>query len=193
MLNWHYYMRRGASDLSTAVEVVHRPFVPIWCRSGPRCGGTPTRLQARQHIAAAASMHQLPELVYKLRDIIQADCASTRFPPEALPVLEDIDSVVLQCGVPQVTQCIVSKMQWQLCLQQHLHECCAAAMRSLTLSVFISTQIPAEGIRGRFRQMLNNTNFVDAESTLTLGVLTFKQFGPTDLKVQIRYAAVFTR
>jgi hypothetical protein len=44
-------------------------------------------------------------------------------------------------------------------------------------------QITAEGIRGRFRQVLNNTNFVDAEGSLTLGVLTFNQFGPKDLKV----------
>ena len=55
------------------------------------------------------------------------------------------------------------------------------------------TQITAEGIRGRFRQVLNNTNFVDAKSALTLGVLTFNQFGPTDLKVQMCTAAILTR
>lgn len=52
------------------------------------------------------------------------------------------------------------------------------------------TQITAEGIRGRFRQVLNNTNFVDAEGTLTLGVLTFNQFGPKDLKVGTCTAAI---
>ena len=38
--------------------------------------------------------------------------------------------------------------------------------------------------------MLNNTNFVDAEGTLTLGVLTFNQFGPKDLKVGVCTAAI---
>ena len=35
-------------------------------------------------------------------------------------MLEDIDSVVLECGVPQVMQCIVSKMHSPLFLQQYL-------------------------------------------------------------------------
>lgn len=46
-------------------------------------------------------------------------------------------------------------------------------------------QITAEGIRGRFRQALTNTNFVDADGSLSLGVLTFNQFGPKDLKVLV--------
>jgi hypothetical protein len=50
--------------------------------------------------------------------------------------------------------------------------------------VFTLKQITAEGIRGRFRQVLSNTSFVDADGTLTLGVLTFNQFQPKDLKVQ---------
>jgi hypothetical protein len=103
--------------------------------------------QAQRHVAAATATEQLPELTKKLRDVIQTNGASTKFPPDALPVLEEIDSIVQDNGVPEIT---------------------------------------AEGIRGRFRQVLNNTNFVDAEGTLTLGVLTFNQFGPKDLKVELQ-------
>ena len=61
--------------------------------------------------------------------------------------------------------------------------CAPSCATGLTLTYFQSPQITAESIRGRFRQVLNNTNFVDADGSLTLGTLTFNQFGPKDLKV----------
>jgi hypothetical protein len=38
-------------------------------------------------------------------------------------------------------------------------------------------------IDGRFVGLLNTTNYLDAESTSTLGTLTFQQFHPRELKV----------
>ncbi len=52
------------------------------------------------------------------------------------------------------------------------------------LYISATLQISAEGIRGRFRQALTSTNFIDADGNLTLGVLTFNQLGPKDLKVR---------
>jgi hypothetical protein len=43
-------------------------------------------------------------LTKKLRDVIQTNGASTKFPPDALPVLEEIDSIVQDNGVPEVRQ-----------------------------------------------------------------------------------------
>ena len=46
-------------------------------------------------------------------------------------------------------------------------------------------QITAESIRGKFRQVLSNTSFLDPEGNVSLGVLTFNQFGPKDLKARL--------
>ena len=51
---------------------------------------------------AATSTDQLPELTQKLRDVIQTNDAATAFPPDALPVLEQIDSIVQEQGIPEV-------------------------------------------------------------------------------------------
>ena len=40
-------------------------------------------------------------------------------------------------------------------------------------------------IDGRFVGLLNTTNYLDADSTSTLGTLTFQQFHPRDLRVRL--------
>jgi hypothetical protein len=97
-------------------------------------------------VSAASAAEQLPELKQKLKGIIQSVGSSTAFPPDALPVLEQIDEIVQETGVPEIT---------------------------------------ADGIRGKFRQALSSTNFIDAEGNLSLGVLTFNQFQPKDLKLRL--------
>ena len=37
---------------------------------------------------------------------------------------------------------------------------------------------------GRFDGLLNTTNYLEADSSSTLGTLTFQQFQPRDLKVR---------
>lgn len=59
----------------------------------------------RQVVTAATAMDQLPELKQKLRDIIESVGTSTAFPPGALPVLEQIDDIVQEAGVPKVWIC----------------------------------------------------------------------------------------
>lgn len=44
-------------------------------------------------------------------------------------------------------------------------------------------------IDGRFVGLLNTTNYLDAESTSTLGTLTFQQFHPRELKVLLAVQA----
>jgi hypothetical protein len=95
-------------------------------------------------------------LMHKLRDIIQTNGASTKFLLKALSVLRDIDSVVVKCGIAQVTQCISEMSLAAFSAAMPIWMLCTAVVRSLTLRCMYPPQITEEGACGRRREVLNN-------------------------------------
>lgn len=47
----------------------------------------------------------------------------------------------------------------------------------------MAVQLTAESVSGKFTQILNSTNYADANNELTLGALSFKMYHPNELKV----------
>ncbi len=45
-------------------------------------------------------------------------------------------------------------------------------------------QVTTDNIRGKFKQILNSTNFADENNEMTMGTLCFNQFEPKDLRVR---------
>ena len=41
------------------------------------------------------------------------------------------------------------------------------------------------GVDGKFKGLLNTTNYLDDDACSTLGTITFQQFAPKDLKVHL--------
>lgn len=198
----------------------------------------------RHAVTASSRADKLPELKKQLMDIIEVLDGKPGFPPEALPLLQQIDYIVDEIGAPEVCECTslwlaagckaeFTPAQWVLVgmtlaaavMRAHLiaesspgrqrlprprrpespsvasavwrrgnpmvggtdsaHALpCKTTYQRLFRSSCSMLQITAEGIRGRFGQGLSNTTNVDAEGKLTLGILTFNQYHPKDLKVR---------
>lgn len=77
----------------------------IMCRCSPAFLSRCQQQRSHAHrnvVLAATATDKLPELKQKLKDFIDTVGTSTAFPPEALPVLEEIDAVAQENGVPEV-------------------------------------------------------------------------------------------
>lgn len=88
-----------------AAGVAHLGSAPNSCRCSPAVRRARQQRHAQAHrrvVLAATATDQLPELTQQLRDIIQSDGVATTFPPDALPVLQQIDSVAQETGAPEV-------------------------------------------------------------------------------------------